>query len=536
MLGVLLLCGTQAGAEVTTDQAGSIVIYPKVIADGTRDTLIQLTNTSNMPRFVHCLYVNAASTCTGTSPGVLCEDNDDCEEGQTCVQDWQETNFGLVLTRQQPTIWRVSTGRLLNLGDEADGECDDTVEDGTPRQNCPGFDPGNIINPVIPFRGELKCIEVDESDVPAAMNSLKGEAILETLRDNGLSNATPQISKYNAINIRGNSDNNDGNLALDLDNEEYNACPEALEVVHYANLATDPIAASLDPENCDTNGLCAAGDDAGEPCTSDADCDNGVCMFCPVRTEITLIPCSQNFENALPTSVQALFQDVFDEEEEGISSNEQVTCWMNQDLSDIGDDGNVFDPNNRTTWLKSRIVTQGQRCIAGPRLNQGCDDDDECGGAANGGVCGPASGLLGIIEEFHYADSSLSSEPAQFFGTAATNMHMIGSRSGRCRGDLDTECDSDANCEDGFCRASGAQCINNGVAPSCPCGLGLVCDTQSNTCVCDNTGSSAGLNTCDRCLNDRISVPDLIPFECANDTDCGPGEECDLETFTCVPD
>ena len=62
-LGVVLtamaLWGTQASADVSSDKPGSVVIWPKVIADGTRDTLIQLTNTRNETAYAHCEYINA---------------------------------------------------------------------------------------------------------------------------------------------------------------------------------------------------------------------------------------------------------------------------------------------------------------------------------------------------------------------------------------------------------------------------------------------------------------------------------------------
>jgi len=63
VLGFCSLSWGQAAADVATDQAGSIVIFPKVIADGTRDTLIELTNTANTTQYVHCIYVNGGGTC-----------------------------------------------------------------------------------------------------------------------------------------------------------------------------------------------------------------------------------------------------------------------------------------------------------------------------------------------------------------------------------------------------------------------------------------------------------------------------------------
>ena len=56
------LTAKPAAARVTTEQSASILVFPKVIADGTRDTIIQITNTSNNMRHAHCFYVNGALT------------------------------------------------------------------------------------------------------------------------------------------------------------------------------------------------------------------------------------------------------------------------------------------------------------------------------------------------------------------------------------------------------------------------------------------------------------------------------------------
>jgi hypothetical protein len=217
---------------------------------------------------------------------------------------------------------------------------------------------------------------------------------------------------------------------------------------------------------------------------------------CPVRTEITLIPCTQNFEDQVCRWTTAQFT-VYDEQEDPQSASEEV-CWFNQDLSSIGDGGNTFGTiSSRGTFLKTVIGTSGTRCIAGPDEyvnDKACDSDDDCGGAANGGVCGPSPGLLGIVEEFHNVDLAdpNTENPFANLGTAATVMHMTGSRSGFCRGNPEDECDSDADCDEGRCRIDG-----------------VVCDEDED---CDNTGSTAALNRCDLCIIDSIDVPEVVPF------------------------
>ena len=453
VLAVCALGWGQAAADVTSDRAGSIVIYPKVIADGTRDTLIQLANTSNMAVIVHCVYINGAGSCE-FDENEQCERDDDCTLfpiGDQCLNRWQETNFTIGLTRQQPTIWRVSTGRVADVGADPDGECDLVDPSAAqPRQACPGIVLGNVIPPNQPFRGELKCVQMDESETPIDGNALKGEALIEDL-SNG------QISKYNSINIIGNQV--DGNLSLELDNVEYNACPRRLEFVHYANRADDLVAEGLGA-SCGATG-------------------------CPVATEITLIPCTQHIEDQIGSVVTALY-DTYDQQEQPLSASYFVDGWDNRDLAEI-QEGAAFDPALRGPILRTVIRSAtGTRCIAGPNMNASCSDDDDCGGATNGGVCGPNAGLLGIVEEFHMVDGP--DDPngivEMLSGTAAANMHMVGSRDGVCRGTLEP-CQSDSQC-DGLCRDDGASC--------------------ANTSECDQA-DSAGLNICDQCIRDTIEIP-----------------------------
>ena len=54
---------------MTTEKSASILVFPKVIANGTRDTVIQITNTSNSMVHAHCFYVNGALTFPEFPPG-----------------------------------------------------------------------------------------------------------------------------------------------------------------------------------------------------------------------------------------------------------------------------------------------------------------------------------------------------------------------------------------------------------------------------------------------------------------------------------
>ncbi|MFN8640742.1 MAG: hypothetical protein U0802_03445 [Candidatus Binatia bacterium] len=68
-LVVLVVGGAQA--QVTTEKSSSILVFPKVISDGTRDTVIQITNTSNSMVHAHCFYVNGALTFPDLPPGPI---------------------------------------------------------------------------------------------------------------------------------------------------------------------------------------------------------------------------------------------------------------------------------------------------------------------------------------------------------------------------------------------------------------------------------------------------------------------------------
>jgi len=350
-----------ARADISTERSGSIVVFPKIIANSTRDTIIQITNTSNQMVRAHCFYVNAALTDPTAPPGPL------------NPPLWLEVDFDISLTKQQPTYWSVSQGREVN---PTDPPCEPGVQD------CfnAGFDPGRV-PPVVPdFVGELKCVEVDESNRPLAGNHLKGEATLVDL-------ATNDVSKYNAIAVPGLENNADDILVLG-------------------------------------GGQCTGpGDRNGDICGSDEDCgESAPCAFeydaCPqtwivnsqaagspdlilgtdstVDTEITIIPCTQNYETQEPTTVTLQFL-TWNDYESQFSFSTSVTCWGNLDLANLGAphftfEGQLPDPLG-SSFLQSRI-----RAAAGTPY-----------------------GVMMVAEEFR----AVSGTPV---GTAAYNLHIEGQR------------------------------------------------------------------------------------------------------------
>lgn len=354
-----------AAARVTTEQSASILVFPKVIADGTRDTIIQITNTSNNMRHAHCFYVNGALTDPALPPGPL------------NPPLWTEIDFDIWLTKQQPTHWVVSSGRLDNSLDKPCKRsvagsmpvvCDPATS-GTSNADCcdAGFDPGRV-PPVVPdFTGELKCIEVDASGFPVPGNALKGEATLEDI-------ATGDVSKYNAIGLKGFDTNNmDGVLCLGggvtadcPSGAEYEACPQTWLLDHPAVGAPDPVVEQQ--QFCTTAGSCSTS----------------------VATNLTVVPCTEDFENQAPLPVTLQFA-ITNEYEQTFSASTTFTCWASFDLEDI-------NPIFQASSLGGNILQTRMRSAAGTQR-----------------------GVMAVLEETHSV--STTSPALSFVTRAAQNAH-----------------------------------------------------------------------------------------------------------------
>lgn len=318
------LMASSAGALVTTERGASILAFPKVLADGSADTIIQITNISNNMVHAHCFYVNAQLDSFGNPL-------------------WQVTDFTIWLTKQQPTHWQVSEGRFVNPTDNT--AC---IMNGQyiPSADCDGagIDPGAV--PPVPsdFVGELKCVEVDVAGNPIGGNHLKGEATVIT--------SDQDVSKYNAVGIQGTdlAGETGNELLLNQPNDadggdpvgQYNACPNVLLLNHLAEGVTDPVLYANG-----LGGTCSNNSD--QPCYADADCGEGNTCNNPPQivdamdqidlrsaslTDLTLIPCSQDFENSIPSSVTVQFE-IFNEFEQRLSASTTVDCWANFYLFEV---------------------------------------------------------------------------------------------------------------------------------------------------------------------------------------------------------
>jgi len=309
--GALLFAAVCAAARVASGQAttvegSSVLVFPHVVADGTWDTTIQVANGANRPAYARCFYVNGAPLDSALPPG------------PTNPPQWVPVDFALVLLHQQPTHWSVSRGRP---DDPADQTCR------TPVVDCDGagFDPGAV--PAVPagFTGELRCVEVDASGAPWSGNALYGVATLTHL-------TSREVVKYPAVGLPGFETNNaDDTLCLAGDTRsgcalggEYGGCPLEWVVSHPSDADDRP-----------TDGAARA-------------------------TDLTVVPCTENFETQVPAPMTLMFK-VTNEFEQTFSAATTVTCWADLRLSDINP---VFA---RSTLGGDWALTQTRAASATPR-------------------------------------------------------------------------------------------------------------------------------------------------------------------------
>lgn len=305
---VWLALSPMAQAATYSDTGAAVLVWPKVVVDVSRDTVLEITNQSDQPRAAHCFYVNSNPRCSNT--GGVCSTISDCQGDDgffgSCVPGWIEVNFDIFLTPHQPVAWVASRG--LSTGGSG------SLEDG--RVPCPGgfldtcpfpsTNAGTRIPPVgeSPFIGELKCIQVDPTTrLPAecqgvsCRNDLEGGATITKVELGQI-----DTREYNAVGLR-QTDFNDGDNILTIGGEplaaEYEPCAEVLVFNHLFDGAVDPISG-----------------------------------FWEAHSELSLVPCSQNlFEQDIP-SVTAQFL-VFNEFEQRLSTSIQVDCLLDRPISRI---------------------------------------------------------------------------------------------------------------------------------------------------------------------------------------------------------
>ncbi len=377
-----------------SDMPAGYVVLPKVLVHTTGpgnppvapggdivDTLIKLTNTNLAePITVNCYYLNANGHCGG-SGGRVCAANSDCPGFQACVPDCQPRNFQLTLTPGQPLAWAASVG--LGTGEAPPLPCSQLGGCGVGGDQSAGAVPPVPENP---FRGEMKCVQVEVSDnpqpreSPVAENDLKVEAtiiLVEATR--GLGRAL--TAAYNGIGLQADEDapqgaDSDGPLCLgdnpdpNGDNGDcammYAPCPTVLIVDHFFDGAEMPFGGVVD-------------------------------------TALTLAPCSEDLglATAPPVTVTAQML-VYNEFEQRFSTSERVTCLMNRALADIDTRPGPADD------MYSLFSVNVQGTLAGQTRIRGVQ------GAP--GLMGYR--LMGVAQEFYRGQAGA---PAQ--SSSAFNLH-----------------------------------------------------------------------------------------------------------------
>jgi hypothetical protein len=273
---LLVLAATSATAQITTTQGTSILIFPRVVATAQRDSLLQITNLSNNMVHARCFYI----------------------DGDTCAR----TDFQITLTRQQPTQWVVSAGRPAVAGAQCSSSISDCPAAGLP-PGYAGSDPDTgepipaaIPAPNTPFSGELLCVQIDASGVPFGGNSLVGRS---ELVDQG----SGDVASYNAVGIPANSDlfgQNPGVLTLSANGGDANACPDTWVLNHLAEAVPDSL---IGPGSA-------------------------------IRTELSIIPCTQNLIATAPQA-NTLQLQIVNEFEQTLSVTPSVSsCGLSLSLAD----------------------------------------------------------------------------------------------------------------------------------------------------------------------------------------------------------
>jgi len=295
-----LLSVPVAQAETFSDTGAAVLVWPKIVVDEDTDTVIQITNqNSAQPSAAHCFYVNANSRCSNT--GEACLTSETCFDGVatgTCTPGWIEVNFDVILTHDQPIAWSAATG-LSN----SDLPCP-----GGLGSICSG-NGGTRVPPVgeTPFIGELKCIQTNPiTRLPFACNDiggndcrndLEGGATIENVADGSID---PQ--RYNAVGLRTAGQNNgDSTLVIGGPQQqaEYQPCSEVLVFNHLFDGAIDPISNAAE-----------------------------------ATSELTLVPCTENFLQQAVPSVTAQFL-VYNEFEQRFSTSRLVRCLLDSPISNI---------------------------------------------------------------------------------------------------------------------------------------------------------------------------------------------------------
>jgi len=309
------VCGVRpVAADMTSDRAAAILTWPSVISAGVNqadilptgveiDTVIQLSNTSTDPVWVHCFYENANPHCSNT--GEVCYAAEECCNPSTgcgiCIPGWNETDFRVQITPRQPLGWLASEGMsgYSTTPDKAFGKF---PIDGVNNFGIGGSsNAGSRIPPVAedPFLGALRCIAVDQDGVPVDRNVLTGQATL-VVQDDEEDYLT--VGKHNAVGLLAieGAVNDDNTLVIGGPEAEYNGCPNYLILNHFFDGADDPVTEGFDP----------------------------------VSTILEMVPCSDDYLRQVPGAAVVQYL-VYNEFEQRFSTSRPMQCKQFSLLSNI---------------------------------------------------------------------------------------------------------------------------------------------------------------------------------------------------------
>jgi hypothetical protein len=313
-----------AHAQTSSDESAAILVWPRVVYDSQgvlfgvpTDTLLNISSTATGSlKQAHCYMVNATSHCSNN--GQACLTSSTCDGG-TCEPRWNEIDFNIFITQEQPLGWLASEGMShssIPIGNQGAGRCsNDPGRICISNAQCPGgtcqigphggqSNIGTGIPPVPedPFIGAITCIQYDPTQNPpipdqsTTTNALIGEATIFRADDSDIIDS----AKYNAVGFLAEQVSVDGNtlrLGGNAISPNYAGCAGSLILNHYFDGATDPMS---------TGG--------------GTNSNNG-----ETATQLTLVPCGNNFLARQPGSAIAQFL-VFNEFEQRFSASTKVDC------------------------------------------------------------------------------------------------------------------------------------------------------------------------------------------------------------------
>jgi hypothetical protein len=400
---------SNARAITHSDRPASIQVWPKIVVDTSGqftggvpvNTLITLSNvdSTNVVQ-AHCFYTNGNSHCAD-NPARVCRSSADCVTtvagGGTnvaeCDPGWDEMDFDVNLTHEQPLAWYANgglqrgqfplEGPFFCVGSSASIECESDAfctslgfAGGCDNANS---NLGSGIPPVPedPFIGSLTCFQWNTGTGASEQrldrdNMLIGDA---SILQGGVT-APADVAKYNAIGLAHITDETGNEDPEELNDVEFASCPATLIMSFLFDGAIDPLGTAVNQTS---------------------------------STELTLVPCSEDFATQTPGRTTAQFL-VFNEFEQRFSTSRTVDCLFDGTISSI-------DTRNPARSIFSAGIAG---TIAGQMRIRGVGGNNL---PFDGETVATSGGLLGLARE------SIANKPGGP-SSAAYNLHQQGSRSG----------------------------------------------------------------------------------------------------------